>query len=212
MSTAPFYLTEMRQGKGFGNGKVLDAVSFDGLTDAYQGCAMGVCAEKTAEDFGITRELQDAYAIKSYERALDSITNGKFADEIVSVHHPKLGEIAEDEEPSGFRRDKIPQLRTVFAKNGTVTAANASKLNDGSCSLLFMSEEAMHKEGLTPLAEVISYADAEVDPMDFNISPAEAAKLALKKANLSVSDMDYFEFNEAFSVTGLANMKLLDLD
>lgn len=212
MSQAPYYVEKYRTGNPFGHAKLIDAVALDGLTDAYDNCAMGVCAEKTAKDFGITRELQDAYAITSYERALDAAESGRFASEIVGVTAPRKGEVTVDEEPTKFRRDKIPELRPVFAKDGTVTAANASKLNDGACTLLLMSEEAVKKHGVTPLAEVVSWGDAEVHPMDFNICPADAAKVALKKAGMKINDVDFFEFNEAFSVTGLANMKILDLD
>lgn len=212
MSQAPFYVEKYRTGNPFGHAKLLDAVAHDGLTDAYDNCAMGVCAEKTAKDFSITRELQDAYAITSYERALDAAENGRWANEIVGVPVPRKGEVTVDEEPTKFRRDKIPELRPVFAKDGTVTAANASKLNDGACTLLLMSEEAVQRHGVTPLAEVVSWGDAEVHPMDFNICPADASNVALKKAGMKISDVDYFEFNEAFSVTGLANMKILDLD
>ena len=212
MSASPFYVNNHRSGHAFGNASLVDSVAHDGLTDAYKGCAMGVCADKTAEDLGITRELQDAYAITSYERAINAAESGRFDNEIVEVPLRRGGPVTADEEPQKFRRDKIPQLRPVFAKNGTVTAANASKLNDGACSLLLMSEQAVQEYGVTPLAEVISFGDAELDPMDFNICPAEAAKVALKRANMSIGDVDFFEFNEAFSVTGLANMKILDLD
>lgn len=138
--------------------------------------------------------------------------SGRFDSEICEVITKKGDVINEDEEPKRYRPDKIPQLRPVFAKNGTITAANASKLNDGACTLLLASEEAIKTHNLTPLAEIISYADSEVDPMDFNIGPAEAAKKALKRAKMSLNEIDFFEFNEAFSTTGLANMKLLDLD
>lgn len=212
MSMAPFYVEKYRSGHQFGHTKLLDAVAHDGLTDAYDGCAMGVCAEKTAKDFNITRELQDAYAITSYERAIKAAETGKFANEITPVKVNKKPDVVIDEEPTKFRRDKIPSLKPVFAKDGTVTAANASKLNDGACTLLLMSEEGLKKYGITPLAEVVSWGDAEVHPMDFNICPADAANVALKKAGLKVSDIDFFEFNEAFSVTGLANMKIMDLD
>lgn len=212
MSNAPFYVENHRSGHMFGNAKLLDALAHDGLTDAYQGCAMGVCAEKTATDLGITRELQDAYAITSYERAIAAQEAGRFRSEIVEVPLKRGDPVTTDEEPQKFRRDKIPQLRPVFAKDGTVTAANASKLNDGACTLLLMSEEAMNRHDVTPLAEIIAYGDAELEPMDFNICPAEATRVALGRAGMSITDVDYFEYNEAFSVTGLANMKLLDLD
>lgn len=212
MSNIPFHIENHRKGHPFGNTKLIDSLAHDGLTDAYQGCAMGVCAEKTAEDFGITREVQDAFAINSYERAIKAAETGKFAHELVEVPLQRGDPVTADEEPQRFRRDKIPQLRPVFAKDGTVTAANASKINDGACSLLLMSEEACKQHGVTPIAEVLAYGDAEVEPMDFNISPAEATKVALGNAGLNIGDVDFFEYNEAFSVTGLACMKLLDLD
>lgn len=212
MSQAPFYVEKFRSGNPFGHTRLLDAVALDGLTDAYDNCAMGVCAEKTVKDFGISRQLQDAFAINSYEKAIEAAESGRFASEIVGVHVPRKGEVTVDEEPTRFRRDKIPQLGPVFAKDGTVTAANASKLNDGACTLLLMSEDAVKKHGVTPLAEVVSWGDAEVHPMDFNICPADAANVALEKAGMKINDVDFFEFNEAFSVTGLANMKILDLD
>lgn len=211
MSNAPFYLPNYRKGQKFGNAKVLDAIVFDGLTDAYQGVLMGVCAEKTAKDLGITREQQDEFAINSYEKTLAAVKAGKFDNEIVEVSLPKNKTLASDEEPNGFRKDKMSSLRPVFSKTGTVTAANASKLNDGAAGILLMSESAMKAEGLTPLAEIIAFDDAEVDPVDFNIAPADAANKALKRAGLKISDIDFFEFNEAFSVTGLANSKILDL-
>lgn len=212
MSNIPFHIENHRKGHSFGNAKLIDSLAYDGLTDAYQGCAMGVCAEKTAEDFGITREVQDAFAITSYERAIAAQQSGRFANEIVAVPLKRGDPVTADEEPERFRRDKIPQLRPVFAKDGTVTAANASKINDGACTILLMSEESVKKHGVTPLAEIIAYGDAEVEPMDFNISPAEATKVALRRAGMSIGDVDFFEYNEAFSVTGLACMKLLDLD
>jgi len=196
-----------RKGTPFGNQQLLDSIAFDGLTDAYNNCAMGVCAEKTAEEMNITRELQDAYCINSYERALSAISKGFLDDELVTID-----DVHKDEEPFKFKLEKIPVLKPVFAKSGTVTAANASKLNDGAASLILMSEEAVKKYSVKPMARILSFGDCEVDPMDFNISPAKAAQLALKRIGMGANDMDAFEFNEAFSVTGIAVMKLLDLN
>lgn len=213
MSQAPFLIKGARGGLTFGNQQLIDALATDGLTDPYNNCAMGVCGEKTADGMKITRELQDAYAIQSYERALAAAKAGKFSDEICPVTPAKGNPVAEDEEPKKFNREKMPSLRPAFSKTGTITAANASKLNDGACSVFVMSEEGMKRAGITqPLAEIVAYADAEVNPIDFNIAPEKAARLALKRAGLKVSDVDFWEFNEAFSVTGLANIKLLDLD
>lgn len=203
MSNCPFYVQGARKGITFGNQQLLDSIAYDGLTDAYNNCAMGVCAEKTAEEMNITREIQDAYCINSYERALNAIEKGYLDDELVTID-----DVHKDEEPFKFRPEKIPVLKPVFAKAGTVTAANASKLNDGAASLVLMSEEAVKKFSAKPLARIVSFGDCEVDPMDFNISPAKAGQLALKRAGLQAGEMDAFEFNEAFSVTGIAVMKL----
>lgn len=212
MSQAPFLVKGVRGGLPFGNQQFIDSLATDGLTDPYNSCAMGVCGEKTADAMGITRELQDAYAIMSYERALAAAKAGRFNDEITPVTPAKGNPVTEDEEPKKFNREKMPSLRPAFSKTGTITAANASKLNDGACSVFIMSEEGMKRAGVTePLAEIVAYADAEVNPIDFNIAPEKAARLALKRAGLQVSDVDFWEFNEAFSVTGIANMKLLDI-
>lgn len=212
MSQTPFLVKNARGGMPFGNQVLIDSLATDGLTDPYNNIAMGVCGEKTADAMKITRELQDAYAIQSYERAIAAAKAGKFYDEIVPVTPGKGSDISEDEEPKKFNREKMPSLKPAFSKTGTITPANASKLNDGACSVIIMSEEAMKKANVKPLAEIISFADAEVNPIDFNIAPEKAARLALKRAGLNTSDIDFFEFNEAFSVTGLANIKLLDLD
>jgi acetyl-CoA C-acetyltransferase len=213
MSNAPFLIKGARSGLGFGNQHLVDSLATDGLTDPYNNCAMGVCGERTADSMKISREVQDAYAIQSYERALASSKAGKFADEITPVTPAKGNPVTEDEEPKKFNREKMPSLKPVFSKTGTITAANASKLNDGACSVFLMSEEGMKRANITePLAEIVAYADAEVNPLDFNIAPEKAARLALQRAGLKATDIDFWEFNEAFSVTGLANMKLLDLD
>lgn len=213
MSQAPYLVKGARAGLGFGNQQLIDSLATDGLTDPYNNCAMGVCGERTADSLKITRELQDAYAIQSYERAIASAKAGRFADEITPVTPAKGAAVTEDEEPKKFNREKMPALKPVFSKTGTITAANASKLNDGACSVIVMSEEGMKRANITePLVEIVGYADAEVNPLDFNIAPEKAARLALQRAGLKVTDIDFWEFNEAFSVTGLANMKLLDLD
>lgn len=213
MSNAPYLIKGARGGLGFGNQQLIDSLATDGLTDPYNNVAMGVCGERTADSMKITRELQDAYAIQSYERALAAAKAGKFTDEIAPVTPAKGNAVTEDEEPKKFNREKMPALKPVFSKTGTITAANASKLNDGACSLIVMSEEGMKRHQIgEPLAEIVAYADAEVNPLDFNIAPEKAARLALQRAGLKVSDIDFWEFNEAFSVTGLANIKLLDLD
>ncbi len=212
MSLAPFLVKGARAGLGFGNQTLVDSLATDGLTDPYNNCAMGVCAEKTADNLQITRVLQDAYAIQSYERAIAAAKAGAFAAEIAPVTPPKGAAVSEDEEPKRYNPEKFPSLKPVFSKSGTVTAANASKLNDGACSVILMSEEAVKRTGVTPLAEVVAFADAEVNPIDFNIAPEKATRLALKRAGLAVSDVSFWEFNEAFAVTGLAQCKLLDLD
>jgi acetyl-CoA C-acetyltransferase len=211
MSQAPFLVKGVRSGLTFGNQQFIDSLATDGLTDPYNNCAMGVCGEKTADSMGITRELQDAYAIQSYERAINANKAGRFTDEIVAVPQAKGNPIAEDEEPKKFNREKMPSLKPAFSKTGTITAANASKLNDGACSLIIMNEEGLKKTGCKPIAEIVGYGDAEVNPIDFNIAPEKAAKVALKRAGLQITDVDFWEFNEAFSVTGLANMKLLGI-
>ena len=212
MSNAPYLVKGARNGLGFGNQVLVDSLATDGLTDPYNSCAMGVCGEKTADSLKITRELQDAYAIQSYERAIAAGKAGKYLEEITPVTPAKGPAVTEDEEPKKFNREKMPALKPVFAKTGTITAANASKLNDGACAVILMSEEAVKRTGVTPLAEVIAFGDAEVNPIDFNVAPEKAARVALKRANLKVQDIDFWEFNEAFSVTGLANIRLLDLD
>lgn len=212
MSNAPFLIKGARQGLNFGNQQLIDTLAFDGLTDPYNNCAMGVCGEKTADNLKITREVQDAYAIQSYERALTAAREGRFSAEIVAVTPPKGAAVSDDEEPKRFNKDKMPSLKPVFNKNGTITAANASKLNDGACAHILMSEDALKRNNVTPVAEIVAFADAEVNPIDFNIAPEKATRAALKRAGLKISDIDYFEYNEAFSVTGLANIRLLDLD
>ena len=216
MSAVPHYLDKGRNGQKLGDMKLIDGLIKDGLTDVYNKVHMGNCAEICAKDMNITREEQDAFAIESYNRSAKSWEEGKFNDEIVPVSVPqRRGEdliISEDEEYKNVRMDKIPTLRAVFEKDGTITAANASTINDGASALVIMSSEKADELGIKPLAKIISYADAAQEPEWFTTAPAKALPLALRKANMELSDIDYFELNEAFSVVGLANMKILGLD
>ena len=215
MSLIPHYV-HLRNGVKFGPATMIDGMQKDGLTDAYDNNAMGVCADLCATEYKISREEQDAFAIQSYERSAKAWSDGKFNKEVVSVSIPqRRGEpiiFAKDEEFTNVKLDKIPTLNAVFTKDGTVTAANASTINDGAAALVLMSEEKAKSLGLKPLAYIKSYADAEQEPKWFTTSPAKALPKALKKAGLSLSDVDYFEFNEAFAVVGLANAKILGLD
>lgn len=216
MSMVPHYM-DGRNGSKLGEIKMQDGLLKDGLTDVYNKQHMGVCAELCAKENNITREEQDAFAIQSYKRAASAWEAGKFSEEVVPVSIPqRKGEpiiFSEDEEYKAVKFDKIPTLGTVFQKeNGTVTAANASTLNDGASALILMSKEKMEELGLKPLAKIISYADAAVEPERFTMAPSKALPIALKKANLTKEDIDFFELNEAFSVVGLANTKVLGLD
>ncbi|OVE56616.1 acetyl-CoA C-acyltransferase [Chryseobacterium mucoviscidosis] len=216
MSSVPHYYNARNAAK-LGDVKMQDGMVLDGLTDVYNKVHMGVCAEKCATDYSISREEQDNFAIESYKRAAKAWSEGKFADEVVPVEIPqRKGDpivFAEDEEYKTVNFDRIPSLPTVFKKEeGTVTAANASTLNDGASALILVSKEKMEELGLKPLAKIVSYADAAQAPEDFTTAPAKALPIALKKAGLEVSDIDFFEFNEAFSVVGLANNKILGLD
>ncbi|MCC3215280.1 MULTISPECIES: acetyl-CoA C-acyltransferase [Chryseobacterium] len=216
MSLVPHYYNA-RVATKLGDIKMLDGMVLDGLTDVYNKVHMGVCAEKCATDYNITREDQDNFAIESYKRSAKAWSEGKFSEEIVPVSIPqRKGEpviFAEDEEYKAVNFDRISTLPTVFKKEeGTVTAANASTLNDGASALILVSKEKMEELGLKPLAKIVSYADAAQEPENFTTAPAKALPIALKKAGLEVSDIDFFEFNEAFSVVGLANNKILGLD
>lgn len=215
MSLIPHYI-QMRNGYKFGPASLVDGMQKDGLTDAYDNNAMGVCADLCASEYKITREEQDQFAIQSYERSAKAWSEGKFANEIVPVSVPqRRGEaiiVDKDEEFTNVKLDKIPSLNAVFTKEGTVTAANASTINDGAAALVLMSEDKAHELGLKPLAYVKSYADAAQEPKWFTTAPAKALPKALDKAGLKISDVDFFEFNEAFSVVGLANAKILGLD
>jgi len=215
MSAIPHYV-HMRKGTKFGPAKMEDGLQRDGLVDAYDQNAMGVCADACATEYGFSREDQDAFAIQSYERSAQAWAAGKFEEEIVPVSVPqRKGDpviVTEDEEYKNVRMDKIPALRPAFTKEGTVTAANASTINDGAAALVLMSADKAAELGLTPLATISSYADAAHEPEWFTTAPAKALPKALDKAKLTLDDIDYFEFNEAFSVVGLANMKILGLN
>ncbi len=214
MSLIPHYV-HMRKGTKFGPTSLVDGMQKDGLVDVYDQNAMGVCADACATKHDFTREEQDAFAIQSYNRSAEAWNEGKFSEEIVPVEVPqRRGEpllFSEDEEYKNVRMEKIPALRPAFTKDGTVTAANASTINDGAAALVLMSAEKAAELKLEPLATIKSYADAAQEPKWFTTAPAKALPKALDKANIKIDDVDYFEFNEAFSVVGLANTKLLGL-
>ncbi|WP_149303576.1 acetyl-CoA C-acyltransferase [Pareuzebyella sediminis] len=214
MSLIPHYV-HMRQGHKFGPATLIDGMQKDGLVDAYDQNAMGVCADACALKYDFSREAQDNYAIQSYQRSAQAWETGKFKNEVISVEVPqRRGEplvVSEDEEFKNVKIDKIPTLRPAFSKEGTVTAANASTINDGAAALVLMSASKAKELQLKPLATIKSYADAAQEPKWFTTAPAKALPLALNKAGLTLNEVDYFEFNEAFSVVGLANMKLLGL-
>lgn len=216
MSNIPYYLLKARYGYRYGNGELIDGLQYDGLTDVYNHCAMGVCADNTAKEMKISREDQDSYAINSYKRAADSWKTGKFKDEVVPVEiKDRKGNVtvfAEDEEYKNVNFDKIPGLKPVFTKEGTVTAANASTINDGASALLMMSKEKATQLGLKPLARIRGFADAAQDPMWFTTSPSLAIPKALKHARVDKKDVDYYEINEAFSAVAIANNLKLELD
>ena len=215
MSLIPHYV-HMRTGTKFGPSSLIDGMQKDGLVDAYDQNAMGVCADACATKYEFSREDQDAYAIQSYKRSSEAWENGKFDNEVIPVAVPqRRGEpkmVTEDEEYSNVFIDKIPNLRPAFSKEGTVTAANASTINDGAAALVLMSKEKALELNLTPLATIKSYADAAHEPEWFTTAPAKALPKALAKSNLKLEEIDFFEFNEAFSVVGLANMKILGLN
>jgi acetyl-CoA C-acetyltransferase len=215
MSQTPHYANG-RNGTKFGNITLLDGITKDGLLDVYSKVPMGNCAELCAKEYGISREEQDAFAIESYRRAAAAWDAGAFEEEVIPVPVPqRKGDpvlVTKDEEYTNVFLDKIPSLRPAFDKEGTITAANASTLNDGASALVLASEEAVKKYGLTPLAKVVSYADAAQAPEWFTTAPSLAVPKALEKAGLSVSDIDYWELNQAFSVVGIANTRILGLD
>ena len=215
MSLIPHYV-HMRNGNKFGPATMVDGMQKDGLTDAYDNNAMGVCADLCASEYEFSREDQDKFAIQSYERSAKAWSEGKFANEVVPVAVPqRRGDaiiVDKDEEFTNVKLDRIPTLNAVFTKDGTVTAANASTINDGAAALVLMSEDKAKEMGIKPLAYIKSYADAAQEPKWFTTSPAKALPKALDKVGMKVSDVDYFEFNEAFAVVGLANAKILGLD
>ena len=215
MSLVPHYLSNSRNGQKLGDFKVLDGLVYDGLTDVYNNKHMGLCAETCAKDMSFSREEQDKFAIESYTRSANAWKENKFKDEIIDVEVPqRKGDnliINEDEEYKKVIIDKIPNLRPVFSKEGTITAANASTINDGASALILMSLEKANELNIKPLAKIISYADAAHEPEWFTTAPANAIEYALKKGEIDKSEVDFFELNEAFSVVGLANMKLLDI-
>lgn len=215
MSMIPHYLP-MRKGKKFGPAQMVDGLQKDGLVDAYNQEAMGTCADLCATEHKISREDQDAFAIESYKRSAKAWEEGKFDNEVVPVEIPqRRGEpiiFKEDEEYKNIKLDKIPNLRAAFSKEGTATAANSSTINDGAGAMVLMSREKADELGLKVLATIKSYADAAQEPKWFTTAPAKAVPLAIEKANLKIEDIEYFEFNEAFSVVGIANTKLLNID
>ena len=216
MSSVPHYLSNSRTGQKLGDIKALDGLVKDGLTDVYNKKHMGLCAETCAKEMNFSREEQDNFAIESYKRSAKSWQEKRFNDEIVNVEVPqRKGDnliINEDEEYKKVILEKIPNLRPVFEKEGTITAANASTINDGASALILMSKEKANELNLKPLAKIISYADSAHEPEWFTTAPSSAVEKAIKKANIKKSDVDYYELNEAFSVVGLANMKLLEIE
>jgi len=216
MSNVPYYLDKARNGYRLGNGQIIDGLVKDGLWDVYNDYHMGSAAELCATDCHISREEQDAYAIESYKRAQAAQSAGKFRDEITPVElKDKKGDITlfeDDEEPRAVKFDKIPSLKPVFKKDGTVTAANASTLNDGAAAVILMSREKANELGIKPIARVVAYADAQQAPEWFTTAPSKAIPLALHRAGLNGDDIDYYEINEAFSVVSIANNQNLKLD
>lgn len=216
MSNVPYYIEQMRWGNKYGNTSLIDGLAKDGLTDVYDGLAMGNAAELCASTCGISREDQDQFAVESYRRSQAAWNNGWFDNEIVPVPIPqKKGEpmlFSRDEEPFNVKFEKIPELKPAFQKNGTVTAANASTMNDGAAAVILMSREKASELGLVPLAIIKSYADAEQAPEWFTTSPSLAVPIAVKKAGLSMKDIQFWELNEAFAVVGIENSKRMQLD
>lgn len=215
MSNVPYYLDKARSGLRLGHGQLIDGLLKDALWDVYNDFHMGSAAENTAREMGITREMQDAFAVDSYRRSAAAAQAGHFRDEIIPVEIPQRGKdpllVTEDEEYTKVNFEKIATLKPVFEKDGTVTAANASTLNDGAAALVLMSKEKAEALGLKPLARVLGFADAEQEPKWFTTSPAQAIPKALQHAGVDAGEVDYYEINEAFSVVSLANNRLLDL-
>ncbi len=215
MSLTPFYAPKQRAGHKFGNIELLDGLVRDGLMDVYDGSMMGTCGDMCAAEYNITREDQDNFAIRSYKLALEAQEKGFTAEEITPVViKGRKGDITvdTDEEPGKVLFDKVPKLKPAFGKEGTVTAANASKLNDGACALILASEEAVKQHNLKPLARIASYADAARTPKWFTIAPADAMPMAIQKAGLKQDDIDLFDINEAFSSVAIANQKIMGFD
>lgn len=216
MSNIPYYIPKARFGYKYGNGEIVDGLLRDGLWEVYNQFAMGNCADHTAREMNISREEQDEYAIASYKRSAAATDSGKFKAEIVPVEVPqRKGDpilFSEDEEYKNVKFEKIPQLKPVFSKEGTVTAANASTINDGASALLLMSKEKADELGIKPIAKIRGFADAAQDPLWFTTAPALAVPKAIKHAGLDASQVDYYEINEAFSVVALANMQKLNID
>jgi len=216
MSAVPYYVENLRWGNKYGDTKLIDGLAKDGLTDCYHGYAMGCAADLTAVDHKISREEQDAFAIESYTRSQNAWNNGKFKSEVIAVEIPsRKGDptkFEKDEEPWNVKFDRIPGLKPAFGKEGTVTAANASTMNDGAAALVLMSKEKADELGIKPIARIISYADAEQAPEKFTTTPSVAVPKAVRKSGLKMSDIDFYELNEAFSVVGIANIRLMKLD
>ncbi len=210
MSQAPFYVPNYRMGQRFGHGSIVDAILRDGLEDAFCGLTMGTLTETCATTYHLTREMQDAYTITSYQRAQKAQKEGLFAREIVPVQ-TNQGPVTEDEEPGRAKFEKIPSLKPAFKPDGTITAANASKINDGAAAILVASEKALHTHNLKPLARIVSWADAARAPEWFTIAPTDAIQKALQRAQLSINQIDAFEINEAFAAVAMANQKLLGI-
>lgn len=215
MSNAPYYLTNNRWGARYGNGELIDAIVRDGLQDPYKGYMMGNAGEVCAEKYQFSRQDQDAYATQSYKRAAEAYQNNYFADELMSIEVPsKKGAInfAADEEYKNIIWDKVPTLKPAFKKDGTITAVNASKINDGAAALMLMSKQKAEELGIKPIARIAGYADAAQEPEWFTTTPAKAIPRAVSKAGWTLADVDKFEINEAFSVVALANIKEMNLD
>ncbi len=215
MSNAPYYMTKARFGYRYGNAEIIDAIVRDGLQDPYNMKMMGNAGELCAREYKITREDQDAFAVESYKRAEKAMTAGVFKEEIVGVEVPSGKDkvmVNEDEEPKKVKYDKIPSLKPAFEKEGTITAANASKINDGAAAVVLMSGKKMRELGLKPFAKIVGFADASQAPDWFTTTPSKAMPKAMKMAGLEMKDADLFEINEAFSVVALANEKLLNLN
>lgn len=216
MSNVPYYLPNMRWGNKYGSTSIIDGLAHDGLTDVYKNYAMGNAAELCASECGITREEQDAFAIESYKRSQTASNTGKFNEEIIPVSVPqRKGDpmvFEKDEEPFNVKFDKIPELKPAFQKDGTITAANASTMNDGAAALVLMSKEKAEELGLKPIAKIVGYADAEQSPEWFTTTPSLAVPIAVNKAGLKMDDIDFWELNEAFAVVGIENTRRMKLD